>query len=91
MNYNRAMCCPDCGSGHAVPKDVAWDALVEVPRKVAQELDRLRSVEAMAADLFSETYDELRARCAVTVMVSGDALEALRRHFSTDDEDTPND
>jgi hypothetical protein len=37
------MSCPDCGSGQAVPKWVAWDASCEIPPKTKEKIERLQA------------------------------------------------
>lgn len=51
MTYDGTCQCPACGSGEAVAKSTAWDALAEVPTRVQEELERLRSIQAIGRNV----------------------------------------
>lgn len=82
MNFDGKTCCPECGSGDAVAKSVAWDALAQIPPKTEDELARLRKIAeaARTVAMFSGPHVPV-GEDVVQVKVALLHIEALRALF----------
>lgn len=73
--------CPNCGSEEAVPKSVAWDALVKTPPKFQERIDRLVNIENRARDVVVYGMHPGDEDTAVVTIRTSD-LNGLRAAFN---------